>query len=152
MGRDPRRNPALFQKTEDDGMLLLQKRGRNCNNSCLLLRNTKCFPAIWINKHSLVPLGPWLSFTPIGRLQERHQRCCPPATCFQLSVMKQEITANLTFLASWQAALCPKLLYKVGSMARSLRVSVHAFKNPSGVGLTTVTDISVSFNVCYANY
>lgn len=104
------------------------KRGQNCNNSCLLLRNTECFPAIWINKHSLVPLGPRLSLTPIGWLQERHQQCCPPATCFQLTVMKQEITANLTFLAMRRAALCPKLLSKTGSLARRLCVSVHTCK------------------------
>lgn len=33
------------------------KRGQNCNNSCPLLWNTECFPAIWTNKHSLAPLG-----------------------------------------------------------------------------------------------
>lgn len=37
-------SPPEVGKTEDDGML--QKRGQNCNNSCPLLRNTKCFPAI----------------------------------------------------------------------------------------------------------
>lgn len=42
------------------------KRGQNCNNSCRLLRNTECFPAIWINKHSLKPLRPRLSFSPNG--------------------------------------------------------------------------------------
>lgn len=102
-----------------------RKKGHYCNNSCLLLRNTECFPAIWINKHSLVPLGPRLRVSPIGRVRQRHQPRCPPATCFQLTVMKQEITANLTFLALRRAAFCPKLLSNISS---GIRVSVHVGK------------------------
>lgn len=48
----------LFSWRCEEGWNAARKRGRNCNNSCRLLRNTECFPAIWINKHSLDPWGP----------------------------------------------------------------------------------------------
>lgn len=92
------------------------KRGQNCNNSCRLLRNTECFPAIWINKHSLDPLRPRLSFSPnvfVGVPSAAPSN----RTCFQLTVMKEETTASLRFLASGTAALGPELLFCISSLA-----------------------------------
>lgn len=86
------------------------KRGQNCNNSCRLLRNTECFPAIWINKHSLDPLRPRLSFSPNGFVGVPSAALSNP-TCFQLTVMKEEITASLRFLALWTTAWDPKLWF-----------------------------------------
>lgn len=84
--------------TESWGMRV--REGQNCNNSCLPLRNTECSPAMWINKLLSLPPRPGPGLVPIVPLQVGHHRRHSPATCFQLAVMKQEITANLTFLAA----------------------------------------------------
>lgn len=107
------RNPILLKW----GMMeCCSKRGQNCNNSCRLLRNTECFPAIWINKHSLDPLRPRLSFSPNGSVGVP-SAALSNRTCFQLMVMKEEITASLRFLAFGTAALGPKLLFCISSHA-----------------------------------
>lgn len=108
------RNSILLERW---GMMeCCSKWGQNCNNSCRLLRNTECFPAIWINKHSLDPLRPRLSFSPNGFVGVP-SAALSNRTCFQLTLMKEEITASLRFLALGTAALGPRLWFCISSHA-----------------------------------
>lgn len=116
VGQIVRVEGILFSWRCEEWWNAAQKRGRNCNNSCRLLRNTECFPAIWVNKHSLDPWGPtqllskWTRW-PVSSAALSNQ------TCFQLTVMKEEITASLKFLALGTAALVPNLLFCICSHA-----------------------------------
>lgn len=77
VGEFPRGIPLSF-KGEEGGEWwnAAKKRGQDCKNSCLLLRNRECFPANWINKHILYPLGHIVSLARVGSVQKRHQQCC----------------------------------------------------------------------------
>jgi len=83
-------------------------------------------------------LGSHTRPAPVGWVQKRHQQCCPP-TCFQLIVMKQEISAELTFLHFWREVYVPKTKLQI-SISGQRFTCTHVKHMPHWSLNTSVTE------------